>query len=77
MRRQTNLSFVPKNREPMVFTLWVHLSTRTVRPGKLRESQDGEVELPRFRRPEGLENWEYLTRQAGLLTAAAQEGEAA
>lgn len=44
--------YVPRDRE-MVFTVFVNLGTLIARGGRIREARPGEVELPRWRKPEG------------------------
>lgn len=75
MIRQSNLSKQPKVRDRIECTLFVKLSSRTVRAGWIDYPEDGEVEMPRFRRPAA--DFGKLEERAEALTEAARKGEAA
>lgn len=78
MKQQSNRSYVPKEREPFAYTLWVGMGSLRVRAGLLKVSMVGEIEIVRYRKPEGVENWLYLARTADKLNAiASMEGSAA
>lgn len=68
------MSFVPRERMVPAFTIYISFvrgELATLRAARIGDCRRGEQEMPRFRKPEGPENWAWVVRQAELLRSAA------